>query len=146
MANRNYWETLKSQSPNNPKAVYASAHFIAGLRGEVIQALPLDEMGYHCGAKTYKAQALSRLGRYPNNCTVGIELCHPDASGRFNPGTCAAAAGLAAELCRRFGLRPETDVWRHYDITGKVCPKWFVDKPEAFERFLLDVSGEEGDD
>lgn len=27
------------------------------------------------------------------------------------------------------------DVIRHYDVTGKVCPKYYVDHPEAWEDF-----------
>jgi N-acetylmuramoyl-L-alanine amidase len=51
LQNRNYFEGLKSQSLNDPKAVFASAHFIVGLQGEVLQCLSLDEMVYHMGAK-----------------------------------------------------------------------------------------------
>jgi hypothetical protein len=42
-------------------------------------------MAYHVGAKNYTPEALGRLGHYPNNCTVGIELCHPKADGAFTP-------------------------------------------------------------
>ena len=37
-------------------------------------------------------------------------------------------------------LKPEKDVIRHYDVSGKVCPKYFVEDPEAWEQFLEDVS------
>jgi N-acetylmuramoyl-L-alanine amidase len=139
LQNRNYFEGLKNQSLNNPKAVFASAHFVVGLRGEVVQCLPLDEMAYHAGAKTYTPEALSRLGYYPNNCTVGIELCHPAWDGKFTTETWMSAVELAAYLARTFGLDPLKDIWRHYDITQKDCPKYFIDHPEAFERFKLDV-------
>ena len=49
LANRNYFENLKNQKDIN-KARYASAHFIIGLDGEIIQCLPADEMAYHVGA------------------------------------------------------------------------------------------------
>jgi N-acetylmuramoyl-L-alanine amidase len=145
LANRNYWENLRRQSLDEAKAAFASAHYIVGLGGEVIQTLPETEMGYHVGAKTYKSGALSRLGHYPNNCTIGIELCHPKADGRFNPDTYDSAVELAAELCRRYSLDPQKDIWRHYDVTGKLCPKWFVDDPDAFERFKLDVRADAED-
>ena len=32
----------------------------------------------------------------------------------------------------RFNLTSE-DVIRHYDVTGKICPKYYVDHPEAWE-------------
>jgi N-acetylmuramoyl-L-alanine amidase len=132
---RNYFENLKEQSLNGPASRYASAHFIAGLSGEVIQCIPGDEMAYHVGAKTYTPEARGRLGHYPNNCTVGIELCHPGAEGAFTRETELAAQELCALLCIQFGLDPVRDIWTHHAITGKYCPKWFIDHPEAFADF-----------
>jgi N-acetylmuramoyl-L-alanine amidase len=130
---------LKSQSLNNPKAVFASAHFVVGLMGEAVQCLPPDEMAYHVGDKTYTPEAVSLFGHYPNNCTIGIELCHPARDGKFTPETWMSAVELATYLTRLFSLEPLKDIWRHYDITQKNCPKYFIDHPEAFERFKLDV-------
>ena len=31
------------------------------------------------------------------------------------------------------------DIIRHYDVTGKICPKYFVDHPEEWETFHKDV-------
>lgn len=28
------------------------------------------------------------------------------------------------------------DIIRHYDITGKICPKYFVDYPEKWQEFI----------
>jgi N-acetylmuramoyl-L-alanine amidase len=137
---RNYFEGLKAQSSNNPKAVFASAHFVVGLRGEIVQCLPADEMAYHVGAKVYTPEAISRFGHYPNNCTIGIELCHPAWDGQFAPETWASAVGLTARLVEIFNLDPSTDVWTHHGITRKDCPKYFVEHPEAFERFKFDVN------
>jgi N-acetylmuramoyl-L-alanine amidase len=137
--NRNYFESLKDQSLNDASARYASAHFIAGLFGEVVQCIPAEEMAYHVGAKTYTPEALGRLGHYPNNRTVGIELCHPGPDGRFAIETLNAAAELCGLLCIQTGLNPLADIWRHYDITGKDCPKWFVERPEEFEEFKRGV-------
>ena len=139
LQNRNYFEWLKSQNLANPKTVFASAHFVVGLQGEVMQCLPLDEMAYHVGAKTYTPEAIRRFGHYPNNCTLGIELCHPARDGKFTPETWMSAVELAALLLRRFGLEPATGLWTHHAVTLKDCPKYFVEHPEAFERFRLDV-------
>lgn len=138
--NRNYFESLKSQSLNDASARFASAHFIVGLEGEAIQCIPSGEMAYHVGAKTYTPEALSRLGHYPNNCTVGIELCHPQTDGRFTQETLDAARELCALLCVQFNLDPVRDIWTHHGITGKDCPKWFVDNPGQFESFKEWVS------
>jgi N-acetylmuramoyl-L-alanine amidase len=137
---RNYFEGLKGQSLSNPDAVFASAHFAVGLRGEIVLCVPLDEMAYHAGAKVYTPEAVSRFGHYPNNCTVGIELCHPAWDGKFTPETWASAACLAASLLKRSGLEPSAGIWTHHGVTRKDCPKYFVEHPEAFERFKLDVN------
>jgi len=138
MQNRNYFESLKEQEPNN-NARYASAHFVVGIRGEAVQCLPTEEMAYHVGAVVYKPDATIKFGDYPNNCTIGIELCHPEADGRFTIETLNSATELCALLCVETGLNPLTDIWRHYDVTGKNCPKWFVEHPDEFEEFKKGV-------
>jgi N-acetylmuramoyl-L-alanine amidase len=142
--NRDYFESLKKQSLNDASARFASAHFITGISGEVVQCIPCEEMAYHVGAKSYTPEALGRLGHYPNNCTVGIELCHPEPDGRFTAATLNAAAELCASLCTQFGLAPVNDIWTHHAITGKNCPRRFVACPGEFEEFKQGVSGTMG--
>jgi N-acetylmuramoyl-L-alanine amidase len=136
--NRNYFESLKSQgSADNPKR-YASAHFIIGLEGEVIQCLLENEVGYHVGASNYTDKAKNELSTYPNNCTLGIELCHIDWDGEFTEKTLQACKELILELCERYNLG-EKNVYRHFDITGKDCPKLFVKNPDKWDEFLFFV-------
>jgi N-acetylmuramoyl-L-alanine amidase len=137
--NRNYFESLKGQSLSDPAARYASAHFVVGIEGEIVQCIPTEEMAYHVGAKRYAPEALGRLGHYPNACAVGIELCHPEPDGRFAVETLDSATELCALLCFLKGLNPLADIWRHYDITGKDCPQWFVERPEEFDEFKRGV-------
>ena len=49
------------------------------------------------------------------------------SAGRVTVNGCVAQLGAQAD--------PETDVIRHYDVTGKICPKYYVDHPEAWEDF-----------
>ena len=121
-ANRNYFESLSS----GQEGTYASSHFIVGLEGEVIQCVPLTEVAY---ASTTR-----------NGDTVSIEVCHPDETGAFSPVTYDRVVELTAWLCVRFKLDPETDVIRHYDVTGKECPRYYVEHPEAWDAFRADVS------
>jgi N-acetylmuramoyl-L-alanine amidase len=141
--NRNYFESLKDQSPGDPSARYASAHLIVGIEGEVIQCIPAEEMAYHVGAKKYTPEALGRLGHYPNNCTVGIELCHPEADGCFTFDTLSASMKMCALLCVQSNLDPCRDIWTHFAITGKVCPRWYVVYPSRFEDFKFGVAQEQ---
>jgi N-acetylmuramoyl-L-alanine amidase len=136
--NRDYFGSLKTQSLNAASR-YASAHFIVGLAGEVVQCIPCEEMAYHVGAKAYTPEALGHLGHYPNNCTIGIELCHPTADGRFTADTLRAAEELCATLAVQYDLDPFRDIWTHHGITGKHCPRWFVDHPGDFEEFKTRV-------
>ena len=41
-------------------------------------------------------------------------------------------------LCKKFDLT-EKDVIRHYDVTGKICPKYFVEDEDAWNQFRSDV-------
>ena len=123
-ANRNYFASLAS----GKEGTYASSHFVVGLEGEVVQCVPLTEVAY----------ASNTL----NGDTVSIEVCHPDETGEFSPVTYGRCVELAAWLCREFKLDPETDVIRHYDVTGKECPLYYVEHPEAWERLKADVAAE----
>ena len=123
-ANRNYFASLSS----GEEGTYASSHFVVGLEGEVVQCVPLTEVAYASNTR--------------NGDTVSIEVCHPDETGEFSPVTYGRCVELAAWLCREFKLDPETDVIRHYDVTGKECPLYYVEHPEAWERLKADVAAE----
>lgn len=123
-ANRNYFASLAS----GKEGTYASSHFVVGLEGEVVQCVPLTEVAYASNTR--------------NGDTVSIEVCHPDETGEFSPVTYRRCVELTAWLCREFKLDPETDVIRHYDVTGKECPLYYVEHPEAWERLKADVAAE----
>lgn len=123
-ANRNYFASLAS----GEEGTYASSHFIVGLEGEVIQCVPLTEIAYASNER--------------NEDTIAIEVCHPDETGEFSDVTYWRTVELTAWLCNTFHLDPEKDVIRHYDVTGKRCPLYYVEHPEAWEDFLVDVAAE----
>lgn len=97
------------------------SHFVIGLDGEIIQCVPLDEK--------------SNASNNRNLDTISIEVCHPDSSGKFNDATYDSLVKLTAWLCDNSGLKVK-DVIRHYDITGKECPKYFVDNESEWQKFL----------
>ena len=101
------------------------SHFIIGLEGEVIQCLPLEERS---------AASNSR-----NRDTISIEVCHPDAGGQFTPATYQAVVELTAWLCRTGHLSADA-VIRHYDVTGKLCPLYYVDHEDAWRQLQQDVA------
>ena len=69
--------------------------------------------------------------------TISIECCHPDETGQFNTATYDSAVKLTAWLCTRFGLTSD-QVIRHYDVTGKDCPKYYVENPDAWIQMKSD--------
>ena len=104
---------------------YASSHFLVGLDGEVLQNIPLNEIAYCSNQR--------------NDDTISIERCHPDDSGVFPPETYDALVRLTRWLMEEYRL-DSSQVLRHYDVTGKICPRAFVEDPAAWAQFLADVS------
>lgn len=117
--NRNYFEGLKDS-----KKTKASSHFIVGLDGEIIQCVPTWEIAYASNER--------------NSDSVSIETCHLRTDGAYTKETYESLVHLTAWLCEKFELT-EDDIIRHYDVTGKICPKYFVDHEEAWEQFKQDV-------
>lgn len=128
-ANRDYFESLAKNGPA------ASCHYIVGLAGEVLQLVPDNEVSYTSGGATYKPVVSERLAGNVHETTIGVEVCHLDDSGRYSLATYRSQAVLAAGLLNRFNLKTETDLFRHWDITGKECPRWFVNHPDEWEKF-----------
>lgn len=101
-----------------------SSHFVIGLKGEIIQCIPLHEK--------------SSASNHRNKDTISIEVCHPDESGKFTDASYDSLVKLTAWLCEICDLDSD-DVIRHYDITGKQCPLYFVTHEDAWEQFKKDV-------
>jgi N-acetylmuramoyl-L-alanine amidase len=125
--NRDFFELRK----NGDKG-YGSAHYIINLDGEIIQCIPDLEMAYHVGAKEYNDIIDKKLSNYPNNCTIGIECCHIDMAGNMTDLTVLALKELIISLCQKYKLSPLHDLFRHYDITGKFCHKYYVNNADKW--------------
>ena len=117
--NRDYFEGLK-----NSHVTKASSHFIIGLDGEIVQCIPCNEWAYASNER--------------NEDTISIECCIPDESGEFTRQTYDSLVELVSWLCFRYSLTEE-DLLRHYDITGKNCPKYYVEHEDAWNTFREDV-------
>ncbi len=113
--NRDYFDKLDTT---------VSSHFVVGLEGEIIQCIPLYER--------------SAASNERNPDTISIEVCHPDDTGKFNDETYESVIKLASWICNEFSL-DETDIIRHYDITEKICPKYYVDNEDEWDELKRDV-------
>ena len=109
MANRNYFESRKNEEDSSKNKV--SSHFIIGLHGQIIQCIPLNEISYASNNR--------------NSDTISIECCHPDKTGKFSMETYKSLIKLTGWLCTRYDVS-KSNVIRHYDVTGKLCPLYYV--------------------
>lgn len=104
---------------------YASSQFIVDMDGTVVQCVPVNEVAY-CSSQR-------------NEDTLSIEVCHPDETGAFTAESRDALVRLVQWACDTYGLSRE-QILRHYDVTGKACPLYYVDHPGAWEDFLDQLS------
>lgn len=118
---RDYFESLTDGSRS------ASSHFIVGLDGEIIQCIPIYEKSY--------------ATKWRNYDTVSIEMCPTDSDGHINDATYQSTVQLVAWLQNALGLS-SSHVIRHYDATGKVCPRYFANNPDAWTQMVTDIGTE----
>lgn len=121
-ANRNYFESRKDEPDESANKV--SSHYIIGLDGTIIQCIPLNEIAY--------------ASKERNADTISIECCHPGKKGKFSKGTYNSLVHLAAWLCSKYNLSKDS-VIRHYDVTGKMCPLYYVDNGKAWDKLKDDI-------
>lgn len=121
IANRNYFESLKDSHETK-----ASSHYVIGLDGEILHLIPDDEISY--------------CTNQANDYTISVECCHPDETGKFTEETYHSMLWLGKYLMSKHGIKENI---RHYDVNGKICPKWFVDNPEEWEKFKEELEVED---
>lgn len=114
----NNWHYFEGLAESHERK--AGSHFIIGLDGTVIQCVPLNELTYCSNSR--------------NKDTISIECCHKREDGKFEDETYESLVKLCRWLMERYDLDAE-DVIRHYDVTGKLCPLYFMEHEDAWEAF-----------
>lgn len=117
--NRSYFESLKDTGERS-----ASAHFIIGYDGEIIQCVPFDEIAYAVKTRNYDS--------------ISIECCYKSSDGSFTKETYGSLIHLLAYLVKKYGLSTD-DILRHYDCGGKKCPIYYVEHEDDWEQLKRDV-------
>ncbi len=69
----------------------------------------------------------------------GIEVCHPDTTGKFSEVTNKSLIELCSQIVQRYNLSIE-NIIRHYDVTGKYCPLYHVNNPVTWVDLLEEIS------
>lgn len=116
--------------------VGASAHYFVD-DDSITRSVPYDYIAWAVGGSKYK---YTKGGKFYGKCTnansISIEFCDTKKNGvyDFTEATMKNAADLVKLLMKKYNV-PVERVIRHYDVTGKVCPKPFVDDEKAWETF-----------
>lgn len=111
--------------------VGASAHYAVDETTTVWQSVLDEDIAWHCGAYSYIHP------KCRNSNSIGIEL-RPNKINRgsinayntdwyFEPIVIDHAVELTMHLMEKYGIKPE-NVIRHFDVTGKYCPRPWLGK------------------
>ncbi|MCD8023840.1 MAG: N-acetylmuramoyl-L-alanine amidase [Lachnospiraceae bacterium] len=129
--NHDYFESLKNNGDliasgqiTEDEAVSMSANFVIGIDGEIIECVPPGEIAYASNSA--------------NHYSVSIENCHLDTSGQFTEATYESLVKLTAYIVDMYDLDRDSII-RHYDVTGKACPLYYVENEDKWEEFKDDV-------
>lgn len=99
--------------------------FVIGYEGEIVQCIPLNEMAY------------AVIGE--NDHSISIECCYLDQDGKFTDATYQSLLKLLGWLMEEYNL-DVSDVKRHYDAGGKLCPLYYAEHEDAWEQLKQDLS------
>ena len=108
-----FWKNVAAgMFPNKPNS-WTSAQYIVGLDGEVIRCVPDGEIAYAAANQ--------------NADTIHIEVCYKQKSGAFEEKSIEALRELVRSLMAKYKISA-AKVVRHYDLTWKYCPSYYVDE------------------
>ena len=128
--------------------VKASAHYFVDDTA-VYRSVPELTVAWAVGGKKYpnadKTGGGTMYGVITNTNSLSVELCDTRKDGTYQ--ATEATLGRAVELCRelmaRYGI-PLDRVYRHFDVTGKHCPSYFVND-QKWAEFKRRLEGPETD-
>ena len=107
----------------------ASAHYFVDENPTIWQCVLDEDVSWHCGGSLQSSHH-----PYHNICknsnSIGIELCsrkYSDGTYYFKEETINNAAWLTKMLMDKYGISIN-NIIRHYDVTGKICPRPFIDE------------------
>ncbi len=134
------WDYFENRKNGNDG--FGSAQFIIGLKGQIIQTMPLTEKAYAVGLGGFEPQPAydNIFGGSPNRYTISIECNHIDDRGKMTGETYASLIYLCVKLCKDYKLDPLKQLFLHHDITTKICHKYFVNNPKEWQHFKTVIS------
>lgn len=128
-------------SPNRK----ASAHlFVDDIN--IALSVPLERIAYHCGGTKYNDTQKTGGGTLykivTNRNSIGIEMCDTERNGEYNltQQTRQNTIKVVRVLMKYYNI-PITNVVRHFDVTGKYCPSYFMDS-KKWNEFKAEIVSE----
>lgn len=119
--------------------VKASAHYFVD-DDSYTKSVPLSYVAWSVGGKKYPNCSKTGGGKYYGKCTntnsINIELCDTVKDGKImaSKQTAANALALTKKLMKKYGI-DKAHVIRHFDVTGKPCPAYWVDDAKWKKEF-----------
>ena len=119
--------------------VKASAHRFVD-DDSVTISVPDNYVAYHCGGGLQGSKGHKYYKICTNTNSIGIEMCDTIKNGKYEVSskTRANAIALGKEIVKKYGIKKE-NVIRHFDVTGKNCPAYFVKDEEAWKKFRDEI-------
>jgi len=112
------------------KSVYrrASAHYFVD-EYDCVQVVEDKNVSWHSGALIYKHKECR------NTNSIGIEMCcKNNGNWYFEQATVDNTIELVKELMSKYNI-PVENVIRHFDVTGKSCPRPYVENEQLWIDF-----------
>lgn len=112
--------------------VKASAHYFVD-DTTVYRSVPDLKIAWAVGGKRYsdikETGGGTMYGVITNQNSLSVELCDTSQNGSYqaSAATLENAVILCRELMDRYQI-PVSRVYRHFDVTGKHCPSYFMDE------------------
>ena len=115
--------------------VKTSAHYFVDEK-EIVQSVDDLRIAWAVGGKKYPSCSQTgggtMYGRCLNANSISIEICDAKKDGVYAPDARAVerALALTRELMKKYNI-PASNVIRHFDVTGKLCPAYWSGKENA---------------
>lgn len=140
---RGFWEYANHGIPIIEKK-HKGFHAGVGDDGACL-IVPFDEMAWGCWLKNLNSytplyKEISGMKWHAAFYCVHIECRHYDEFGRYTDKTYNNMIQFGVWICEKYDVNPWERFDRHFDITYKKCPRWFVDHPEEWKMFLYRIS------
>lgn len=118
----------------------ASAHYFVD-SNTVVRSVPDNRIAWSVGGSKYNNGGGCLYGTAKNANTINIELCDDVKDGTVYPSTATIenALDLVRNLMKQYNI-PVSNVIRHYDVNGKLCPAYWVDNNKWESEFHSKIS------